>query len=571
MSKTLIILAAVVVLIVIVVLTGLRYLRSDEDTEEVAAADRPHDPADDRLASASRTEPADAFAASRTAGPPTDAAPSRSGRPAEPAPVGRTGPRRDTRTSRRRSGGEKAPARGRGGRNKRSEEDWPASDWDSLSDVDYWAEVTADKPLSRSPAASGPRLASPDVATITARAGAQRSPAAEDTSLAARDTVIQLRQAPARQQPATGSMDRTRQLHHGSRSGAGRRSQQAAGGPVPRGPAAARDQQGLAALAAQSPEPARHLAPLSADDDPLTSPTFPRIAAADSRSYRRSEPESAFHDSQFPRSPFSDPGHLPASYLAAPGPDDSGSGARAAAADLPPAGLPPRPPVPGDRAGGRRAAGQRSGPYPPLGATEQDSPRQAAGSGEPSRWTGAGTYRPLTAAPYGAGNAGRAAQADRLPVPAADAGGRRAANPHDAGLPGDPYQAADRSVSRPDRGRGAHAAGRRGNRHRAAESPGDSAAAASHEVSRSPATSAAWYPEMARDGELTGGPDGGQGMERDPLAGPGSGRASGRGRGGPSHAAGRHPAGRFEPAGYQAGYWQGRPEADPHRTDRLSS
>jgi len=26
--------------------------------------------------------------------------------------------------------------------------DWPTTDWDALSDVDYWAELAADKPLS---------------------------------------------------------------------------------------------------------------------------------------------------------------------------------------------------------------------------------------------------------------------------------------------------------------------------------------------------------------------------------------------------------------------------------------
>ena len=197
------------------------------------------------------------------------------------------------------------PVKPRQGRSKKDADgDWPSNEWDELSDVDYWAELasdrplTTDKPLSSSKSGGRSRAergdSRPDAAPVPARS--ERPPAAA----ASRDTRSKQPTRPARQPdpvrqpepalrqpepalrqpepallpPVTRKLDPTERSGEFSGTGPRRaslgRTEQLQ--PVPPPPAPGRD--------------SRRAAP--ADDDPLTSPSFPRIQADDSRSYRRS-------------------------------------------------------------------------------------------------------------------------------------------------------------------------------------------------------------------------------------------------------------------------------------------
>src|ERR1039458_6330265 len=134
-------------------------------------------------------------------------------------------------------------ARVRAGSRKRSADDgdWPSTDWDSLSDVDYWAELASDKPLTTTAQPAAPsRGARPD----------DRRDADQTADFAAAPTVS------ARTQPGNA-----------------------------RRPAAGADAEpSLAMLTNMASSQNGQRLPSDADDDPLTSPSFPRISASESRS-----------------------------------------------------------------------------------------------------------------------------------------------------------------------------------------------------------------------------------------------------------------------------------------------
>lgn len=72
--------------------------------------------------------------------------------------------------------GSKSRSRQRGKRD--DDDDWPSSEWDKLSDEQYWAELSADKPLS---SMAGPtKAASSAAAKTTANGSAKAKPAARD-------------------------------------------------------------------------------------------------------------------------------------------------------------------------------------------------------------------------------------------------------------------------------------------------------------------------------------------------------------------------------------------------------
>jgi hypothetical protein len=190
------------------------------------------------------------------------------------------------------------PARG-----KRSDgqADWPSTDWDELSDVDYWAEVASDKPLATTarPAAqgrpartdqnggagarqvrggrTGPASHPEPVPELPVRG--PRQPAAAPPSAAVGVPVpapvpadVALPAAAGRSAdfvspplPATTAMAVSRSRPAG-----------AVGGDPNRGLPTR-----LGGMPPRSPQSA-----LVPDDDPLTSPSFPKVPAADSRSYR---------------------------------------------------------------------------------------------------------------------------------------------------------------------------------------------------------------------------------------------------------------------------------------------
>jgi hypothetical protein len=232
------------------------------------------------------------------------------------------------RTGPGRTGESQAPARARQARNRPpgDSSEWDSSEWEKLSDIDYWTELASDKPLTTTaqPAAQPPPArpaADRDAETAALRGPVpggvpRRDPVTglpvhghpqpagteladdvlADTELA--DTVLAgtglagssagragFAAAPVLSSPAPDQM----------RAAAGRAD--FAAPPLPAG--AAQDQ--MRPLAEprlplprhagppEFPGPVRGASPsrppVDPDDDPLTSPSFPRIQASDSRSY----------------------------------------------------------------------------------------------------------------------------------------------------------------------------------------------------------------------------------------------------------------------------------------------
>jgi hypothetical protein len=234
---------------------------------------------------------------------------------------------RDRPDSRRKAAS--APASGKSRSRQRGkrddDDDWPSSEWDKLSDEQYWAELSADKPLATMARPSRP--ASDVAAKAPANGGAKAKPPARDSRPArppAPDRDLQrdlqrdlpgrkertdqrepvterlpvrtARQAPPPLPPARRETD----APAASRSYPEPRSSRDTGphaardtGPQPRldprrrdttGPQPTRDRD-LAMLTgpASAPPPI----PGALDDDPLTSPSFSlkAVPANDSRSY----------------------------------------------------------------------------------------------------------------------------------------------------------------------------------------------------------------------------------------------------------------------------------------------
>ena len=79
----------------------------------------------------------------------------------------------------------KNQAKGRGrpsrGRREDDDDDWPSTEWDKLSDEQYWAELSADKPLATTARSAQPSTASPAVKPSPA---ARPSPAAKPSPAA---------------------------------------------------------------------------------------------------------------------------------------------------------------------------------------------------------------------------------------------------------------------------------------------------------------------------------------------------------------------------------------------------
>ncbi len=204
--------------------------------------------------------------------------------------------RADDRRTDERPARRPAAASARGGRGK--SDDMSGKDWDSLSDVDYWAELASDKPL-----------------TTTAQ------PAAQPAGQAARSERPQ--REPDRRdadQPDSRKAPRPAAAASGRGEVPGRADESTALLPVRRRPAAgprpegipgrypesrprreqpAAPDHGVAALARLGNSNGARPAP--DDDDPLTSPSFPAIRADDSRSYRRTgRPRAAEPEYQAP-------------------------------------------------------------------------------------------------------------------------------------------------------------------------------------------------------------------------------------------------------------------------------
>ena len=178
------------------------------------------------------------------------------------------------------------------------ENDWPSTEWDKLSDVEYWAELSADKPLATTARTAQPSAAAKPAAD-TARAARPASgrpaapPAPVDypgrhggrrpawpSAASHRPARPQSTRPPAGREPGP-------QRPAGQPASA-QRTDPRAGDPAER-LAARREQPDVTERIPVRDRQRRPATPPPyADDDPLTSPSFSRASAPaeDSRSYR---------------------------------------------------------------------------------------------------------------------------------------------------------------------------------------------------------------------------------------------------------------------------------------------
>jgi hypothetical protein len=496
-------LAAVVVLILVVVLLALRYLKAeDRDDFEDMPDERGPAPgsADDRGRRVAARQP------SRGIRPPQAAGAADPRRPAERSQrAGRDFDRpgrydaRDLMEERGgmdERGGQRAAAmyddrrdgersaqrrqeslpavRPRPARGKRAEDDgdWPSTKWDQLSDVDYWAQVASDKPLTTTaqPAARA-RPARPAQARDAEARRGSRSGALPERSAAPRLPVRGARQpAPAAAAPP---------------STAGRATEFF---PAPYGAVRAQPQStgrsgaepGLAGLGRRDgipPGPPRPAAAI--DDDPLTSPSFPRIPAADSRSYHGGRSDSPPSDSRG-QAPYAEATQQFATYPSPSGQFDGSSGQFDSYSTV---GRQPAEPAPGfGRTAGTTAGHASPPPYRPTSSPD------SGGYGGSQGGRGEQVGMPAGSGGYQAGSLPHASSSLPIPAPglAAPAGnpyGSYVGPPPSGYLPSPP--AGSRSA-----GYGGHAAESAGHRESSYSQPtvpGGSAAPGG--------PTSGWYPE----------------------------------------------------------------------------
>jgi hypothetical protein len=357
MNKAILIsLAAVVVTIVIIAWAALRFLRADDADPFDEIPDEPRRPSRAQEDARLREAVPAAASARRSPGPPAPAD--------EMARPGGRGDRRPDRERLDPRADRPRPERDRGrdsGFRERGTQDRPVAadlrpanpgsaanpgspahpvpvaaraaksprpagnggdgpDWDTMSDVDYWAELAADKPFSSGEttippvgANGGRRAAEPAKARSASRPdqGAlpsrqrQPRPAAATAGRSAEFSAAPVDPRPAHApgryangaaEPATQSLAALARL--GNQAPAQppasppRHSQPH---PVPPRGAQPRD---LPRSSQPAPQPRdltsrpQRAVPAPLDDDPLTSPSFPAINTSDSRSYRTSRSDT---------------------------------------------------------------------------------------------------------------------------------------------------------------------------------------------------------------------------------------------------------------------------------------
>jgi hypothetical protein len=282
------------------------------------------------------------------------------------------------------------------------ENDWPSTEWDKLSDVEYWAELSADKPL-----ATMARTAQSAAATKPARPAAGRPATPQAPAEYLDGTGGSGRPAQRRQPPAPRSPDsrpegarRPDAAPRNTRLAASRepsqdiqpvsawRTEPHAADPTERFPAR-REQPDVTERIPLRDRQRRPAAPAPyPDDDPLTSPSFSRASAPaeDSRSYRTAGPGSSRNDggqaAGYPLPPGS--GGYPSGPAQPAGYPGPATGRR----DYPATGAPAGYPAPGDRTDPHSV---RTGPHgarpaasPPAGSdrrrAEGPAPQPAAAS-----------------------------------------------------------------------------------------------------------------------------------------------------------------------------------------------
>jgi hypothetical protein len=331
MTKLVVVLAVVVVVILVVVIVAVRNMRAEDPDEFADQSDgrgRSHGDQDDRDLSHHRREPA-------------GRQPARAGRGAGPYDDRRSGPAASGPQQRRRpdSGAQRqpddipAPARAR--RRSSDSAEWDSSEWDKLSDVDYWAELASSKPMTSGALPARPR---PSAQHNGVRAGAGQD--LEPETLAARNLVPD---GVPRRDPVTGLPVR---------------------GPQPADAGLAPAPSGTDFVPAPVPVTGpqdRQRPPAASDGDRGSNHRRPPAS--------RSERSRASHQRP-PAAPASQPGER---FLDVPGRDPGGyldvgpaSLPMPAIRDVPPArqsrprDIPPAPPAP------PAAAGPRTAPTPPA-------------------------------------------------------------------------------------------------------------------------------------------------------------------------------------------------------------
>jgi hypothetical protein len=309
------VLVAVVVLIVIIAVLALRYLRADDSgtfddiPDEPPRARRSAEPEHDQVPVSAERRPRqpEPATAARAADRPAVSERRSSGyrdRDSRDTDTRGTGPQVGRS---RRDGAGARPVRAA----RPADADSVTSSWDSLSDVDYWTELAADKPSastaagksaagrargeqhpdSRPPAAARP-ASRPDQGQLPVRqlqrargAGSPQVRPADQGQTEQFDVRAAQRLGRYGGEAPSQSPDQL-----GRRGAGGRRTPSAPRPAAARRPdASQRPSTGPRPVQppAQSAPPNGHgRLPGPGDDDPLTSPSFPAINASDSRSYR---------------------------------------------------------------------------------------------------------------------------------------------------------------------------------------------------------------------------------------------------------------------------------------------
>jgi hypothetical protein len=290
------------------------------------------------------------------------------------------------------------------------ENDWPSTEWDKLSDVEYWAELSADKPLATTartaqsaagrPATPQAPAEYPDGTGGSGRPAQRRQPPAVQTP-DSRPEGARLPDARPRNTRPPASREPSPQRQDIQPVSAQRTDPRAAD-PTERF-TARREQPDMAERIPVRDRQRRPAAPAPyPDDDPLTSPSFSRASAPpeDSRSYRTAgrgrSPDDGSQVAGYLRSPGS------GGYPSSPAQPDGYPGPATGRRDYPVPGAPAGYPAPGDRTdphgvrtdpNGVRTDpnGVRTGPHgarPPVSRpagsdrrrTEGPAPQQAAAS-----------------------------------------------------------------------------------------------------------------------------------------------------------------------------------------------
>ncbi len=308
-------------------------------------------------------------------------------------------PGRDRQESRRKQAKPQGSAKGRSAkpRGKRDDDDdWPSMAWEKLSDEQYWAELSSDKPLSttaRSPQPASEARPAAAKGAPSRPASARPKPAASKPAApapAAAAEPARGRDLPSRKAPSVLREAVTERLPIRGRAQPAAHARAAidpppAARPAPPPPA---NEPSIAMLASFASAP-----PGALDEDPLTSPSFSR-PAIDSRSYSSARKSAPSGDTgPHPRS-----GDLP-------GQADYGSGGYGSS-DVPPNG---------HVSGAHRAPGHGGPAYGGAGYSDPGSsdagygdsgygdPGYAyqAGHAQPGGWHSAEEHTPVQGNPYG--------------------------------------------------------------------------------------------------------------------------------------------------------------------------